>query len=58
MDKGVILKLTKKEVDTYRRPMNYIIMVEANKNGPFATIPLRICMNRQYESAAPIWGET
>jgi hypothetical protein len=35
-------------------PFNYIAMVEAFKNGPHATTPLRICMNSSLRQPAPV----
>ena len=37
--------LSRKELDDWRGPINYISMVEAFKQGPGASTPLRICMN-------------
>jgi hypothetical protein len=53
VDKGVFKALTLKEADNYRGPVNYISMVEAFKTGPYATTPLRICMNSSMRQPAP-----
>jgi len=43
--RGVFRELTDKEMVDWYSPVNYISMVEAFKNLPHATTPLRICMN-------------
>jgi hypothetical protein len=53
VDRGVFKTLTRKEADNYKGPVNYISMVEAFKTGPYATIPLRICMNSNRKQPAP-----
>ncbi len=45
MNRGVFKPIPKEEADWYKGAVNYINMVEAFKTGPFATTPLRICMN-------------
>ncbi len=45
VDRGVFKPIPKKEADQYKGAVNYISMVEAFKTGPYATTPLRICMN-------------
>jgi hypothetical protein len=36
-------------------PVNYISMVEAFKEGPHSTTPLRICMNSSLKQPYPVW---
>jgi hypothetical protein len=55
VDRGVFKQLTKTEATSYRGPINYISMVEAFKAGPYATTPLRICMNSSMKQA-PLLG--
>jgi hypothetical protein len=45
VDRGVFKELTKEEMDNWQGPVNYISMVEAFKQGPKSTTPIRICMN-------------
>jgi hypothetical protein len=45
LDRGVFWKLTKEEMGMYKRPLNYITIVEASKNCPFRTTSLRKCVN-------------
>jgi hypothetical protein len=45
VDRGVFKPVSREEADRYKGAVNYISMVEAFKTGPFATTPLRICMN-------------
>jgi hypothetical protein len=52
-DRGVFKSLTRKEAEIYKGPMNYISMVEAFKVGPYATTPLRICMNSSMKQRSP-----
>jgi hypothetical protein len=54
VDRGVFKQLTKTEATSYRGPINYISMVEAFKAGPYATTPLRICMNSSMKQAPPL----
>jgi hypothetical protein len=53
MDSRVLRKLTKEEMGTYKRPLNYIPMVEGFKNGPYTTTPLRLCMNCSMNQPPP-----
>ncbi len=53
VEKGVFKALTWKEADNYKGPINYISMVEVFKTGPYATTPLRICMNSSMKQPAP-----
>ena len=43
--RGVFKELTKTEIGSYTGPVNYISIVEAFKQGPHCTTPLRLCMN-------------
>jgi hypothetical protein len=45
VDRGVFRELEKEEMDNWQGPVNYISMVEAFKQGPQSTTPIRICMN-------------
>jgi hypothetical protein len=42
-------------MSAYTGPVNYITMVEALKNGPHTTTPLRICMNSSMKQPLPSW---
>ncbi len=52
-DRGIFKALTRKETDVYKGPVNYISIAEAFKTGPYATTPLRICMNSSMRQPAP-----
>jgi hypothetical protein len=54
VERGVFRELTKEEIEDWDGPMNYISMVEALKNGPHATTPLRICMNSSLKQPPPV----
>ncbi len=45
VNRGVFKPISREEATQYKGAVNYISMVEAFKIGPFATTPLRICMN-------------
>ncbi len=45
VERGVFKEITKEEMTAWDGPVNYIAMVEAFKEGPHSTTPLRICMN-------------
>jgi len=53
VDRGVFRKLTEKEIKDYKGPINYISMVEAYKNGPHSTTPVRVCMNSSMKQPPP-----
>src|SRR5450830_458158 len=53
VERGVFRKLTREEMADYKGPVNYVTMVEALKNGPHATTPLRICMNSAMKQPQP-----
>ena len=53
VERGVFRKLTPAELREYSGPLNYISMVEAFKNGPHSTTPLRICMNSSMKQPLP-----
>jgi hypothetical protein len=53
MERGVFRKLSLQEIADYTGPVNYITMVEALKNGPHTTTPLRICMNSSMKQPLP-----
>ncbi len=50
MERGVFQKLSLQEMSEYKGPLNYITMVEALKNSPYTTTPLRICMKSLNDS--------
>ena len=43
--RGVFKKITWDEAKKYTGPVNYISIVEAYKEGPHSTTPIRLCMN-------------
>jgi hypothetical protein len=45
VERGVFREISHKEMKEWEGPVNYISMVEAFKQGPQATTPIRICMN-------------
>jgi hypothetical protein len=53
VDRGVFKPISRKEATRYKGAVNYISMVEAFKTGPFATTPLRICMNSSMKQPQP-----
>jgi hypothetical protein len=53
VERGVFRKLSPTELSEYSGPLNYISMVEAFKNGPHSTTPLRICMNSSMKQPQP-----
>ncbi len=50
---NVFKPLTRQEAASYKGSVNYISMVEAFKAGPYATTPLRICMNSSMKQPLP-----
>jgi hypothetical protein len=53
VNRGVFRPISKEEATQYNGAVNYISMVEAFKTGPFATTPLRICMNSSMRQPQP-----
>jgi hypothetical protein len=53
VSRGVFKPIPREEADRYKGAINYISMVEAFKTGPFATTPLRICMNSSMKQPQP-----
>jgi hypothetical protein len=53
INRGAFRHLTGEELGAYKGSINYISMVEAYKIGPFATTPLRICMNSSMKQPMP-----
>jgi hypothetical protein len=53
VSRGVFKPIPREEADRYTGAINYISMVEAFKTGPFATTPLRICMNSSMKQPQP-----
>ncbi len=47
-------EITKEEMDAWDGPVNYISMVEAFKEGPHSTTPLRICMSSSLKQPYPV----
>ncbi len=45
VERGVFKEISREEMKKWEGPVNYITMVEAFKEGPHSTTPLRICMN-------------
>ncbi len=54
VERGVFRELSAEELKEWKGPLNYIAMVEAFKNGPHATTPLRICMNSSLKQPLPV----
>jgi hypothetical protein len=54
VERGVFKEITKEEMDAWDGPVNYISMVEAFKEGPHSTTPLRICMNSSLKQPYPV----
>jgi hypothetical protein len=54
VERGVFRELSEEELKEWKGPLNYIAMVEAFKNGPHATTPLRICMNSSLKQPPPV----
>ncbi len=47
-------EIGRKEMEEWKGPVNYITMVEAFKEGPHSTTPLRICMNCSLVQPRPV----
>jgi hypothetical protein len=54
VERGVFRELSEEELKEWKGPLNYIAMVEAFKNGPHATTPLRICMKSSLKQPPPV----
>jgi hypothetical protein len=54
VERGVFRELSAEELREWKGPLNYIAMVEAFKNGPHATTPLRICINSSLKQPPPV----
>jgi hypothetical protein len=54
VERGVFRKISPEEMKEWEGPINYISMVEAFKQGPQATTPIRICMNSSMKQPPPI----
>jgi hypothetical protein len=52
--RGVFREISHKEMEEWKGPVNYITMVEAFKEGPHSTTPLRICMNSSLRQPKPV----
>jgi hypothetical protein len=53
VDRRVFRPIPREEANQYKGAVNYISMVETFKTGPFATTPLRICMNSSMKQPRP-----
>jgi hypothetical protein len=54
VERGVFREISPEEMKEWKGPVNYIPMVEAFKQGPQATTPIRICMNSSMKQPPPI----
>ncbi len=54
VERGVFKEITREEMAAWDGPVNYISMVEAFKEGPHSTTPLRICMNSSLKQPQPV----
>ncbi len=54
VERGVFKEITREEMAAWDGPVNYISMVEAFKEGPQSTTPLRICMNSSLKQPQPV----
>jgi hypothetical protein len=54
VERGVFREITPEEMAAWDGPVNYISMVEAFKEGPHSTTPLRICMNSSLKQPKPV----
>jgi hypothetical protein len=54
VERGVFKEITREEMAAWDGPVNYISMVEAFKEGPHSTTPLRICMNSSLKQPQPL----
>ncbi len=53
VERRVFKEITREEMAAWDSPVNYISMVEAFKEGPHSTTPLRICMNSSLKQPHP-----
>ncbi len=53
VNRGVFKPIPREVASQYKGAVNYISTVEAFKTGPFATPPLRICMNSSMKQPQP-----
>ncbi len=54
VERGVFREITKEEMAAWDGPVNYISMVEAFKEGPHSSTPLRICKNSSLKQPYPV----
>ncbi len=54
VERGVFKEISRDEMEKWEGPVNYITMVEAFKEGPHSTTPLRICMNSSLRQPKPV----
>ncbi len=54
VERGVFKEISRKEMKEWKGPVNYITMLEAFKEGPHSTTPLRICMNSSLRQPKPV----
>ncbi len=54
VERGMFKEIGPEEMAVWNSPVNYISMVEAFKEGPHSTTPLRICMNSSLRQPKPV----
>jgi hypothetical protein len=54
VERDMFREISPEEMATWDSPVNYIYMVEAFREGPHSTTPLRICMNRSLKQPKPV----
>jgi hypothetical protein len=54
VERGVFQEIIQEEMAAWNGPVNYISMVEAFKEGPHSTTPLRICMKSSLKQPQPV----
>jgi hypothetical protein len=54
VERGVFKEIGREEMKEWKGPVNYITMVEAFKEGPHSTTPLKICMNSSLRQPRPV----
>ncbi len=54
IERGVFEEISPEKMAAWDGPINYMSMVEAFKEGPHSTTPLRICMNSSLKQPKPV----
>ncbi len=54
VERGVFKEISPEKMAAWDGPINYISMMEAFKEGPHSTTPLRICMNSSLKQPKPV----